>query len=272
MVVVDFHIHVYPCYDIGKLLRYAYANLSRVVAVTGVGGISHQRVLCLTERSECQFFNEAVGCADSLYRYGDWSVSKTADDNALLLRTPAGEELWIINGRQISSAERLEVLALVADRQLGGAWKDGTPAKELIASINASGGIAVLNWAPGKWSGGRGEIIRGLIENASAGEVSLSETSLRASRIAPHKLIELGRQKGLRIFCGSDPLPFVGEERSAGIYAMTLEGSLDRDKPATWLRRAIKGGAALKPVSLSRPALPILYRLLRNEVSRRLGC
>jgi len=105
--------------------------------------------------------------------------------------------------------------------------------------VKKSGGIATLNWAPGKWFFARGKVIATQINENSANDFFIGETTLRNTLWPEPKLIKQAKSRGFSIIAGSDPLPFKGEENRIGSFGFLIEGKFDPDNPAQSLRDLI---------------------------------
>jgi hypothetical protein len=249
-IVADTHLHVYPFYDAGTAL----SNLARRLAEHDAGAT---RVGVLTERDDCRFFRNL--------RAGDTCpegcrVTSLSDD-AVSVRVPGGEDVILIAGRQIVTRERIEILALTRDRR----WPQGESAEDVIRTVRDADAVPVIAWAPGKWFGQRGTVVRRLIEAHAPGELLLGDTSLRPPGWAEPRLMRAARRRGLRVLAGSDPLPFGGEESRLGMYVSRFEGPFDAARPAASLR-ALLADPETVIESVGRRSSPLSWaaRLLRN--------
>ena len=93
---------------------------------------------------------------------GNWAFHRTHEDCSLYAQSKNSQGLFLIAGRQIVTAENLEVLALATAND----FRDGSPMEELIEAVKESGGIPAIPWGPGKWMGRRGVFLRNLLERA----------------------------------------------------------------------------------------------------------
>ena len=102
------------------------------------------------------------------WRSGDaaWPVTLTDEQVSLIL----GEKLLVIAGRQVVTAEHLEVLALLCHETI----EDGQTLADTMAHISSTGAIALLPWGVGKWSGVRGQLVA---EAASRHRVLLGDNA-----------------------------------------------------------------------------------------------
>ena len=215
-VVADTHVHLHPCYDLGAALASLCANLVRHGEVVRAG--------FLAERSGYRIF--AALRDGSLLPGGGIAMQRLPETGALLLESE-GRQVYLFGGRQIVTVERIEVLALGADID----YADGLPAESVIAAILAAGGVPVIGWSPGKWSGSRGRLVGELLQRSRPGELLLGDTALRPRRSPEPRLMREARRRGLAVIAGTDPLPFPGEERLLGTYATVFEGAFDPLKP-----------------------------------------
>jgi len=245
------------------VLGHLAANLVRL----GAHGGEVATVALLAERGDCHAFRDMSAYEARLAEEG-WSVSTASDGPAWILSREGELPLYVVAGRQMVTAERLEVLALTVDADL----PDGLPAAEAVGRTVDEGALPVLAWAPGKWFGGRGRIVRQLIDAAAPGELLIGDTSLRPTCWGEPLLMRRARRRGLRVLCGSDPLPFVGEERLAGTYANVLEAEFDPSRAVESIRRALRD-PHLRVRRAGRRCGPweVLRRLRQNAASKGAG-
>jgi len=209
IIAIDAHVHLHDERDARRTLENASATFRRT---TGRADIA---VCLLAERSGFNVF-------ESL--------------RAKLVPTRETESLWldesrrllVLAGRQIVSAEGLEILglaSLVPDRL------DGRPAREIVSDLLARGALTVLPWGAGKWFGHRGRIVDRLLWE--------TETSLflgdNGGRPRFWPVRRFGR--GVRVLAGSDPLPIPEGSAAIGSFGCLMQGSLPIDAPAAALRR-----------------------------------
>jgi hypothetical protein len=254
-ILVDTHIHLYPCYSLPQALTSCITNL-HALAPDAVA------VACLTERHDCFFFQKLR--EGSLVVDG-FDVERNDDPNSLHLTTVSGQMLVLAAGRQIITKERLEVLALTADLRI----PDGLPIRETIKQVIAEGAAPVLPWSPGKWFFNRGEIINAILHESDPQSVLVGDVTLRPRGWPTPHLIRTAQQLGFKTLYGSDPLPFPGEEQMLGRYATYYSNSsLDASLQSPALRHLLlttKGAACGHRSSLQALAL----RLKRNSDTRK---
>lgn len=254
-MLIDSHVHLYPAFDRARLLAAAAANLA--AAARGLGGPAGAGVLFLTETCRDEAFAEMAagqGVPDG------WRVEGFAEDpQALRLLGQGGVELLIVAGRQLVSAERLEVLA-VGHRDTA---PDGRPAAEILAGLRAAGVPAILPWGVGKWIGARGRLVAELVAAAPGPGLLLGDNAGRPLGWATPPLF----RTGLPVLPGSDPLPVSGADVEAGRYGFVLEGAPDPVRPAADIRARLMAMTA-QPVRFGRRTGPLGF--VRRQTQLRL--
>jgi hypothetical protein len=253
-IVVDTHVHIYPVYELGAFVEGAAARLRALAP-------GAKPALCLTERTGQHLFADLMGQA--VLPGTEWPLQTIEGPGgmALCVKAPAGP-IYILPGRQVATAERLEVLALGRDLMLA----DGTPAGELIGAILEAGGVPVLTWAFGKWWLGRAPIVRALIEQFAPEQLWIGDTTMRPREWPRGGIMRRAIADGARLLAGGDPLPSAGEATRAGRYATLLTGSLDERDPAGSI---IQGLRALPPGGRTVGARSILPLVLMRQVRHR---
>lgn len=255
-LIVDAHVHVYPCHDACVAFGTLVTNLQRWVPGARMAAL-------LTERSDCSFFAALQAKPDLLGPAG-FAVETAPGAASLRLRCAAGGELYVFAGRQVATAERIEVLALLCRAAL----PDGRPVRETLDAVRAAGGVPALAWAPGKWWFGRGRKVRQLFRDAGR-TLCLGDSSLRPGGWPEPALMRRARRMGIPVLAGSDALPFAGEERWLGRYATRIEADLDPGDPEGGIRRLLSGGETVfRPAGRRCSAGTVLRRLYRNARCR----
>ena len=232
-VVADTHVHLYPGYDLALALSSLAANLGRTPAGAHAGFFA--------ERHDCQTFAALLENAARHSRDG-FEIRQLAEPGALLLTVAGAPPVHLFAGRQIVTAERIELLALLAPE----APPDGLPAERVVAAVLEAGGVPVLGWSPGKWWRGRGRLVRGLLERFGADSLLLGDTALRPAFSPEPSIMREARRRGVGVIAGSDPLPFSGEERLLGSYASIFTGAIDPARPVESARRLLYSAAATR--------------------------
>jgi len=236
-LVLDGHVHLYPEYNFGQAVQIGTANLRKCLKRVGINNSNHVvSGWLLTERWDCNFF-KSISEMPQKYSQGDCNFIPSAEKEALMLEKNGQVEHFVFAGRQLVSKDGLEVLSLastlfVEDRTLS--------TKELIRAVNEAGGIPVLNWAPGKWFFKRGKIVQEIFETFDPSDLVIGDNPLRHVLWPKPALMKVAMKQGYKLIAGSDPLPFVGEEKYIGTYCFTFNGVFDSTKPVTSVRELLK--------------------------------
>jgi len=239
-VLVDAHVHFYPCYDRDLFLDAALANFRR-----GAGELdlpeSTPGCLLLSEARGERWFERVTIEAEGFPR-GAWAFEPGSEPEVLVARRRAEplSRLFLFAGRQIAAREGIEVLALATDAQLG----DGLPLFDTLGWANERGAITVLPWGFGKWSFGRGELVHQALSRLGRDHLFLGDSAARPQLGVRPRLFGEAKEKRVHILPGTDPLPFPSHTARAGSYGFVLAGPLDEAAPARSLRQLL--GAQLQ--------------------------
>lgn len=239
----DTHVHIYPFYDLAAQLHAAARNLPT----------AEVRLLCLTER---QGQHEFLALREGGRPAAGWSVEQTGEAEALRAHGPAGE-LFLLAGRQVVTAERLEVLALGRDLDI----PDGLPLSETLARVREGDAIPVLPWGFGKWWGLRGTIVQNCLDSHSPEWLVFADTCLRPAGFPTPAILRTARLRGFSILYGTDPLPRPGEELLTGRWATCWEADWDASHPAAAWRRIIRERMPARPLGRRCNVLEAIKRL-----------
>lgn len=227
---IDGHVHLYQKYNISEAIRYGFMNMrsavNSFVKSEGIDNIAY--IWLLTERSDCNFFDHISRNASKMQSDG-LRFTPLDDQKSIIASGISGKDLYLLTGRQIVTKERLEILTYASSLNI----EDGKRSiDDVIDNIIDSNGIAVLNWAPGKWFFSRGKIIRRVLDKYQSRHVFVGDTLLRNVLWPTPRLMRLAKKRGFRITAGSDPFPFEGEEQYIGSYGFMVTGEFDEKKPA----------------------------------------
>ncbi len=251
-IVVDTHVHIYPEYDAGRFVVGVIERLQTLAPASAP-------VICLAERNGQHVYAEWATAGR--IPETDYAVASVETRGGIVLRvdTEVGA-LHVMAGRQIVTAERLEVLVLGRDLEIA----DRTPAADAVRAILAAGGIPVLTWAFGKWWFGRSRTVRALVSHFAPERLWLGDTTMRPREWPRGRIMRQAVKAGARVLAGSDPLPGATEARFAGRYATLLNRELDPRDPAGSIMRGFRvlppGGRTVG----TRCALPtVLLRMAR---------
>lgn len=239
-IFVDGHVHIYNCFALPELLDSAHRNFSEVAQRSGAGP-GFTGVLMLTETRTDHWFQQMVppsgnNSGEPSPNTIPWTISLLPDKRSLLAIRDTGETLYLIAGRQIVTAEGLEVLALATDRL----FDDGKPIVELLATIREQGAIPVIPWAVGKWLGKRGKILSDVLDMAQGKDLFLGDNGGRPLFWKNISHFRQARAMGMPVLPGSDPLPFTSEASRIGSFGFQLKGMISDKQPATDISELIR--------------------------------
>ncbi len=251
MILADFHMHLYPEYDIPYFLHAAFSHMEQ-----------HRHRLALTEAD--YVFCLAQTCDFSLTQVSNESTSPGKLPNRsyrvemsecgefIRLIRDDGVGLFVLPGRQIATAERLEIQALGQDESV----PDGLPAAETVRAVLETGSQPILLWGFGKWMLSRSRIVSSLIEQYSPDQLWIGDSAMRPVWWKKSGLLNLAARKGFTIVSGSDPLPRKGQEKNAGRYINSIQGGLHPERPLQSLYAAVRSQQGWLPTSGVRRWIP----------------
>lgn len=222
-IVADAHVHIYPLFDLSDQLANASRNLPPADA----------RLLCLAERAgQCEF----RALRDGARAIPGWTIEHTSEEDSVCANSEFGA-LYIIAGRQIVTAEKIEVLALGRDVGI----TDGESLAETLARVRAGDAVAVLPWGLGKWWGRRGRLVQAQILRSAPDAFAVADTYLLPAKFPEPALLRRARARGFAVVHGTDPLPRPGDEQITGRWATAWElERWDASRPATELKRVLR--------------------------------
>lgn len=237
-IFIDAHVHIYPQFALQKFFAAAWDNFSLAAArLRNVGEIHF--VLALAEGNGYDMFARLSEEAEP-YREGGlgsvcdstFSIHCSAERHSLLLRR--GKDCMIlVNGRQLVSTEKIEVLSLGSDLVVA---DERLPLSQLVATVIKGGGIAVLPWGFGKWLGTRGAHLAKLLLSPPCGPFFLGDNGNRPRLWPRPQLLNEMLQLGNFLLSGSDPLPLASQVcRPASTGTLILHDHLSLATPAASL-------------------------------------
>jgi hypothetical protein len=230
--LIDAHVHCHAGTAPAAFLDHAARNLAS--AARGEGLAPAAGWLLFTEMAGDHAFAALRAGAGEL---PGWRLEPTFEAVSLLAHGAGDFPLVLVAGRQIVTAEGLEVLALAAP----GPFADGQELAATVAAVRAAGGQAVLPWGFGKWWGARGKALTTFLEGAAPGAVFLGDNRGRPALAAPPRPFALAADRGILSLPGSDPLPLAAERDAVGRYGFVIEGAVDPARPAAGLLRLLRG-------------------------------
>ncbi len=265
MLLIDAHVHIYDCYDLEKFFDSAHFNFKFAANQLGFGN-DFSGILLLAENSKDNWFHHLWNYADGTElpdgkTSGKWKFYHTDENCSLYAKSDESKKLSLIAGRQIVSAEGLEVLAIGTPNR----FRDGESIYAVIEKINDNDDLPILPWGVGKWLGGRGRIVKDIIDNNNT-SVYLGDNGNRPFFWPKPHLFRLAKHRGIGIFPGSDPLPLAAECARVGSFGFSLNTSLVDEKPTNSLK-----GLILNPLINYHPygQSERFFAFFRNQLALR---
>ena len=213
-IVIDYHAHLYPCYDINTALEGAISRLSSHTRGSELTTLA----IGLCERFDCDFFNQLESNPSSIIP--QWNIESLVPKRVIRLSSKKhNTPLLLFAGRQIVTAERLELLCLGVDAKIS----EKIPFRDAVSEVKDAGGIPVMNWALGKWMFSRKPIVQQLLDEYSPQELLIGDTSLRPRTTITPSIMKKALNSGFKLIAGSDPLPMPEETSLLGSYGLRVE-------------------------------------------------
>ena len=264
MILIDAHVHIYDNFDLRTFLDSAFVNFRTEAARLGHGG-TFTAILLLTETAKDNWFQRldeytCQGLGVGGRSTCQWRFYKTSEACSLCARGADSQILFVIAGRQIVTAEDLEVLALATEKK----FEDGAPLEEIIRTVSGSGAIPVVPWGPGKWMGKRGVLLTQLLNGPEIPGLFLGDNGNRPYFWPNPSHFKLAEKKGIRVLPGTDPLPFALESCRPGSFGFLVNDSVTSEYPARDLKSILANRTTcLQPYGyLEHP-----WRFFRNQIA-----
>jgi hypothetical protein len=235
VIIADSHVHIYDCFDVSILFNATLKNFQNCINHT-TEKVDFTGFLFLVDRVGQNWFIRLRKIAENQKKIGDWSLMLTAEDNSLIAQKDHNIFLYILNGKQYSTTENLEILSLVSSEEITGE-KSGA---ELVELILEKDGIPVVPWGFGKWIGKRKKVVENILQSQVGFKIFVGDNGGRPSFFAKDPLLELAKKNGIQILNGSDPLPLRNEIKRVGSFGFILEESVSPDYPAKEMKILLK--------------------------------
>jgi hypothetical protein len=250
-------VHVHRCFAWESCLEAAAANFTRARLQLQLPADT-PGCLLLAESAGGRAYH-ALRHATGAVQSRGWHVQATHEARSIVVGRIVPSEhqsrassalmgqndaMVVVAGRQIVTAERLEVLALAFD----GNFPDGEPMHAVLRALTARGVLAVIPWGVGKWMGRRGRLVRDLIDQWADAPFCLGDNGGRAGAFGRPSLFGVAEGHGIPVLAGSDPLPLPGQVSRVGSYGFLLDAAWETSMPATGIVGAISALRVSPPV------------------------
>jgi hypothetical protein len=227
---VDGHVHLYT----PELAAATFDSAADNFRAYGGREAGRVGVLLLTQGSRERVFEtlrKRRAC-------GSWRIKPSAVEEQSLTIESGARSIAVICGRQIRCERGLEVAALGTTDD----YADGLPFDETIGRVQASGAWAVIPWGFGKWTGSRGEQVRGALARYSPRSLSVADNGGRLALLGSPQIVRAARASGYRVLSGSDPFPCGDDHRRVGAFGFFAGIVPGEETPwrdlSTWLASA----------------------------------
>ena len=256
ITILDAHVHIHDCFDVSDFFDHAYVNF-RHEAESCQSSKPFSAAILLTESFDANWFDtlrHSAGTPDQ-YPWKNWRMSMNDEAVSLTASSKSGQELSVIAGRQIVTAENLEILALgFADE-----CDDGLPIHEVISTVQAADALCVLPWGFGKWTGKRGQIVRNILQRDLGRNFFIGDNAGRLALWPAPAEFKFAAKRNIRILPGSDPLPYESQVSSVGRFGLVLSQGIDASRPFQRIRDILLDqDAETKPYGPLERLLPFI--------------
>lgn len=238
--LIDTHVHLYDCFEPGEFFNAAWQNFYLAAQQFGHAEAFSGILLfteCRVDNAFQSLCRRAVeGTQDDDPRWRGWHFQTIADDPRSLLVQRDQAKLWVVAGRQIITAEKLEVLALISDAR----FDDGQPLDQCLRTVVAHDAIPVIPWGAGKWWGQRGRLLSQILDAGVSAPLYLGDNGGRPGLWAQPRHFVQARQAGVAVLPGSDPLPLPWDARRVGSRGLALGADSEPTAPGEQLRERLR--------------------------------
>ena len=214
--------------------------------------------LLLTESAGMNYFKEFRATAGR-YPATRWKFHRTEETDSLIAQSHTNARLLLIAGRQVVTAEGLEILALCCDRD----FVDGAPLRATVQAVKAVGAVAVLPWGYGKWWFRRRTQIAEFVRSVRPTDVFLGDNGGRLPLGFRPRPFRIAESRGIEILSGTDPLPLDSEVKRVGGYGFVIDGRIAISRPAAGMRHLLRTGPN-RPMPYGDAISPIAF--CRNQL------
>ena len=248
---VDGHVHFHRLEQVAPTLDAAAANFTRVSGREA--GLSGAILLVQTARE--RVFERLLETG----AMGDWRFSAVAAEPQTVIAQSGPVSIAVVCGQQIRCERGLEVLALGTVKR----YPEGRPLEETLDLVVGDGTLAAVPWGFGKWTGQRGELVRGLFRRRSPDAMFVGDNGGRVQALGMPALVRTASEAGFRVLPGTDPFPFGGDHRRVGAFGFLAATEPGMDQPWTGLRHWLESNAG-SPAAYGRALGPV--RFVFNQV------
>ena len=240
LIFIDAHVHIYDCFRIERVLDFALANFEKA-SRRMAGSRRFDGILFLTETAGTNKYSQLLRYArenssTKTLETSGWKFYCTDEGTCLRASLDDQQNIFIIAGRQIITAENLEVLSLATTTNFAG----GRPLYDVIHQITEHEGIPVIPWGVGKWLGKRGTFLKEFMMKNKGSNIYLGDNGGRPSFWLHISHFQLAIEYGIRILRGTDPLPLTDEVKRIGNFGFMVAEDLDTSHPSSHVKKLLQ--------------------------------
>ena len=232
MIFFDAHVHFYKQFELDVLLT-SFASHADIFA-------RDADVLAMAVM--LRGFQPSLDSVFEPFKGRDlrgWTIEESEEH--CFSATDGRHRIFILPARQVAAKERVEALGYFGEAEVS----DGLPLDETIARLRDAGYQPVIAWGLGKWLFKRRPVVASA---RKAGKpLPVCDCALRPTFWPMPQLYKKAIGLGGFVLYGSDPLPRIGDEYSAGSYATLIDAPFDETVPASSILSAVRT-APLTPV------------------------
>ena len=231
--LIDSHVHIHNMYNLNIFFDSVFSNFAE--NANRLGGTNYwNALLLLTEMKNVNQFDK-LSNLNSVGENNEYKIEKTSENISLKITSHKGDTIYVIAGKQIIAEEKIEVLALCTNKEF--AEQQSLPVT--INRINEAGGIAVLPWGVGKWSGKRKKILENFMEEYKDEKFWLGDNSGRPYFWPEPNLFKIGNQSGHFVLPGTDALAIPSQIKKTGTYGFYVYNKIDGNTPTNTFKNII---------------------------------
>lgn len=266
MILFDAHVHIYDIFNLNVLIDSAFRNFYAAIKSMDKEQNNCSCYLLLTESGDLDHFTSlrTMAASEDDSFSNRWIIEDTQENCSIRVSHPdyPAISLFIVAGRQIVTAERLELLALFTEEKI----PENMTLETGVKQICNRGGLPICAWGAGKWLGKRGEILSDFLQTPGGTKLYLGDSGGRPAFWPASKLLQIKAHSD-RIVSGTDPLSLVGEDRRVGSFGGYLAAKCSHTTPAARLKELLSAqDVTIK--SFGKSLSPYLF--IKNQLALRL--
>lgn len=262
-IMGDGHVHIHDSFALDKLFKAALDNFNHYTHYLSLKGTLNYFLL-LTESAGTEAFTRL---RNSPGQVDGFTLRTTDEANCLQMDLHQNASLYVVAGRQIVTAESLEVLALGLDTT----YPDNNPLQEILRDLENKNCLMVLPWGAGKWLGKRGRIVQRTVQSFRNSSFFLGDNGNRPFFWPKPAVFSQASKMGTGNLQGSDPLPFRNQEERVGSFGFYFPGTVSSARPFHSLKQQITAPeSSLQSFGRPERILPFFCLQISMQLSKHL--